>query len=209
VSRAPNSRHEYRDAVLSEHGPSTSAARLVALALTADMDSTTLESYAGAERLATRSALSERTVRTALKALAVEGWIEERTKGRGRDCWLKIRRATLPARVAAIIAGSQGGVPATVAGTQARVAANGESSGGKKPHRVPATVAGDPVPEIPKKNPGAAAPLPADAGSAALEPKLEKVARDLGSKGFTAEEIANYVTFRGVPLESIRRCLQQ
>lgn len=170
MTRAPKSRQEYRDAVLSEHGhgPSKSAARLVALALTADMDKNTLETYASVERIAKRSALSERTVRTALKTLVAEGWLKEHTKRRGRDYWLKIRRATLPARVAEIIAGTSGGeLAATVSGTPARLPANGEATTGKKPHAEAVMVADDPVLEILKKNPGAASPSPADAGSAA------------------------------------------
>lgn len=181
MSRVPHNRHQYRDAVLSERGPSTSAARLVAIALTVDMDAKTLETFAGVELLAKRTALAERTVRTALHALKAEGWIEERIKGRGRDYALRIRRATFPpglpamvaatqAEVAAMAAGTQGnGVAATVAGTDARVAANGALSTGKKPHGVPAMVATYPVPEILNKNPGAAPPSPADADSAAQE----------------------------------------
>jgi hypothetical protein len=200
--------------VLSERGPSTSAARLVAIALTVDMDAKTLETFAGVELLAKRTALAERTTRTALHVLKAEGWITERTKGRGRDYALRIRRATFPpglpamvaatqaAEVAAIAAGTQGNqVAATVAGTDARVAANGASSTGKKPHGVPAMVATYPVPEILNKNPGAASPSPADADSAAQEQIRARVwtlLRDGKADGEIVSELSGQVSVEQV-----------
>jgi hypothetical protein len=193
----PRTRHEYRNLVLSEHGPSTSSARLVAITLTQLMDSKTLESFAGAEKLASMAGVSERTVRTALKCLCAEGWIEERTKKRGRDFWLKIRRATFPAGLAASFAGSDearhpapvaasaSGLPANDAGlavTAAGLPANDSTTGGKTLQGHPATVAGDPVPEIlnidPEQDPdGAAAPSPHAADSAA--PRMSELAVEL------------------------------
>ena len=197
--------------MLSEHGPSTSAARLVAITLTARMDAETLESFAGVDLLHKLTKLGERTVRTALHTLKAEGWIEERNKGRGRDYALRIRRATFPPGLPAMVAATQPGVAATVAGTDARLAANGASSTGKKPHGVPAMVAAYPVPEILNKNPGAASPLPADAGSAAqeLDRRLKLLALDLAGKGFKAEEISRLTQFRGASVEDIQRCLQR
>lgn len=93
---APRSIHEYRDVVLSEHGPDHPLARLVALAVAGDMSSTTMECYSSAARIAARSGLSERAVRTRLAELVRTGWLTERTHSRGRSYWRKVRRAHIP-----------------------------------------------------------------------------------------------------------------
>lgn len=188
MSRSPKSRHAYREAVLSKDGPTHSTARLVAIALTMRMDARTLESFASIELVAELTRLSERTVSTAIAKLRREGWIEERTKARGREFWLKYRRATLPDRLPEESAGSQAaGHPEEIAGTRlpangagvpaidARLPAIDGATACKTLHGDPAGIADDPVLEILKKdpvqdpgaNPGAATPPPADAGSAA------------------------------------------
>jgi hypothetical protein len=209
LSRTPKSRHRYRDLVLSEKGPSTSAARLVALALSARMDAESLESFASEQLLAKLTALGERTVRRALAVLKAEGWIEERTKARGRDYWLKIRRAALPVTVAGTTSheaatGATGGhdgleseVPANLSGVPAKT----DATGGQRQHEEAAMVADDPVPEIPNKDPGAASPAPAEAGSAALKQwsKDEAMVRDLYfNKQYKVHEILDFVRRRGL-----------
>jgi hypothetical protein len=115
--RVPRNRHDYREAVLSVSGPSKSTARLVAIGLTMDMDAKSMETFVSAERLAERTGLSERAVRVALAALKTEGWITERTQGRGRNFWLKVRTAAIPSTSgeAAFNAGSD---PAPNAGSR-------------------------------------------------------------------------------------------
>jgi hypothetical protein len=95
--RRPKSVHEYRKAVLSLNGPKSALARLVALTVAQNMDGKTLESYVGAKRISQEAAMSERAVRTHLAALSRDGWLHEHTKARGRDYWLKVRVAALPA----------------------------------------------------------------------------------------------------------------
>jgi hypothetical protein len=109
---APKTIHEFRAAILSPSGPDAALARLVAIALTMDMNSRSLESFAGAERIAERAGLSERATRTYLTELVRQGWIVERTRGRGRNYWAKIRRANIPESYA---------LPAPRAGSPQRV----------------------------------------------------------------------------------------
>lgn len=147
--------HQFRAAVLSGHGPSTTAAIVVAIALAQRMDRNTLETFVGANRIACMTRLGERTVRTALAVLRAEGWIEERIEVRphGR---VRVRHALIPltARVPANAAGSASRasrVPAGVAGTSTgnsdryRREVPAESAGGTGKIRqpVPATAAGD------------------------------------------------------------------
>lgn len=162
MNRVPKNRHAYRDAVLSKDGPTDSTARLVALALTMCMDARSLESFARIELLAELTGLSERTVSTALGKLRREGWIEERTKARGRDFWLKYRRATLPDRLPADSSGSRShGHPETIAGTRrAGLPAIDGTTACKTLHGLPARIADDPDSEILENDPEQNPPTP-------------------------------------------------
>ncbi len=92
----PKSIHVWRSFLLSENGPSAPLARLIAVTISQDMDGRTLESFAGAARIAARSGLSERAVRKHLGELVRAGWLTERTKQHGRNYWLKVRKAAIP-----------------------------------------------------------------------------------------------------------------
>lgn len=121
--------HEYRKTVLSEKGPASPLARLVAIAVVQGVDGKTLESWESAETIARNSGLAERSVRKYLSELTREGWLAEFTKKRGRDYWLKIRTLQIPVGLPAQDAGSN---PAQNAGSglparQAPLPANGAS----------------------------------------------------------------------------------
>jgi hypothetical protein len=98
--------HAWRDAVLSEYGPTQPGARLVALAVAKFVNSRTLSCFASADAITKVTAMSERTVRTQLLQLLQEGWLSaaplRRTSG-----W-KLRQFTLqlPAGAAANFAGA-------------------------------------------------------------------------------------------------------
>jgi len=92
----PATIHEYRRLVLSPQGPRGALARLVAITVTMQIDSRSLETGAGAALIAERAGMSERATRTYLGQLVRDGWLTERTQGRGRDFWLKVRRLNIP-----------------------------------------------------------------------------------------------------------------
>jgi len=217
VSRA-NFLHAFRDAVMSEHGPSCAAARLVAVALAKTANQNTLESFAGAKHLAVLCKLSERTIYECLASLVSEGWLEERTKSKGRDYWLKIRRPVIPAAAvpASRTADSLQPLPAVETGLPAAIA-------GSQGEGLPATSAGLPAKErldclqplqgnsyqrTPVLNSCATAPSPA-AGAGSLAPKAEDVAaiRDLYLRAhYTAAEIfEKLMRARGVTLDQVQR----
>jgi hypothetical protein len=171
VSRPVNlTVHGWRKEILSERGPSTALARLVALALAQHMSAQTCETFVGVELLTTDCSLSERAVRGQLQLLVREKFLHEETASRGRAHWRKVRRARLP---------SEAGVPAPHAGTQRlpapraasqskrpRVPAYNVTSAGISAHRVPARGADDLV-DLSRSDLGAALPSPATAGKAA------------------------------------------
>lgn len=170
---------QYREAVLSEQGPSTAAATVVAVALAQRMNRTTLETFVGAKRIANMTRLAERTVRTALGVLRVEGWIAERIEVRSHGR-VRVRRALIPSSFAvpANGAGSPSRVAAGVAGTSPPgggksdryhhgVAAKSAPSTGKMRRPVAATAAADLLRDHVNDLKRAASPAPADAGSAA------------------------------------------
>lgn len=213
----PRNVHEYRNAVLSAHGPGSALGRLVAVTVAQLMDGKTLESYHGAETIAQCAGLSERAVRLHLAALVRDGWLEERTKGRGRDFWLKVRSATIPDGHPASRAGSNGlsvgaaragsrdparddGLPAADVGLPAR----GDTTPCRSALGHPAPRADDLVRRSCTdlvQDLGAAPPLPAaGAGSAAQEAerrlRVDKLLRALKSPEAIAAEL-------GEPLEYV------
>jgi hypothetical protein len=142
--------HQFRAAVLSGQGPSTTAAIVVAIALAQRMDRNTLETFVGANRIACMTRLAERTVRTALGVLREEGWIAERIEVRSHGR-VRVRRAMIPPSLPANAAGSASRVPAGIAGTSTgssdryrrEVPAESAVGTGKIRQPVPATAAGD------------------------------------------------------------------
>ncbi len=171
--------YQYREAVLSEQGPSTAAATVVAVALAQRMNWATLETFVGAKRIAKMTRLAERTVRTALGILRAEGWIAERIEVRphGR---VRVRRALIPSSfpLPANGAGSPARVAARVAGTSPSsggksdryypgVAAKSAPSTGKIRRSVAAAVAADLLRDHVNDLRRAASPAPPDADSAA------------------------------------------
>lgn len=137
------------------------------------MNSVSLESFAGADWIAILSGLKERAVRTNLQELVRAGWLTERTQRRGRDYWLKIRRAALPI-----------GLPAEAACSHKRKhpAANAGSHDAREP-RLPANKTG-------LRANGAATPCKllhghpaASAGDLVLEDLVKDLALDLGAVG--------------------------
>lgn len=175
--------HDWRRALLSEDGPTPAVARLVALALAQDMNANTLETFAGAERIARVTGLSERAVRKHLQGLTQQGWLTEKTASLGKAHWRKVRRAALPAEVAERGAATdEREVPERGAGTGEaergaatcgqlpEVAANDDASGGKSLHGDPAPSAGYLV-DLSRSDLGAPDPAPAAAGSGARSGK--------------------------------------
>jgi hypothetical protein len=166
--RRPKDRRAFRDLILSEQGPKSAAARFVAVALIQRMDSASLESYVSAETIGKLTALNERTVRRALKRLVAEGWIVERTKAKGRDFWLKIRRAALPPGLADNLTGShENGLTDRMPGSQGypqpdemsgshggRLVDKSDSTGGQIARADPDTESDDPGKRSRIRDPG-------------------------------------------------------
>lgn len=168
--------HGWRKEILSERGPSTALARLVAVALSKHMNAQSCETFVGAELLAIDCRLSERAIRSQLQVLVREGWLNEETASRGRAHWRKVRRARLPVtlELPAPHAGTQQ-VPAPRAGSPpkiGRVAADYVASAGISPHRVAARGAGY-LEDLSRSDLGAASPSPAHTGKAARNWRME------------------------------------
>jgi hypothetical protein len=167
--------------------------------------------------LAVLSKLSERTVYECLAKLVREGWLEERTKSKGRDYWLKVRRPVIPAaavpasrtdslqplqavetRLPATVAGSRAeGVPATVAGLPAKECSDSLQH-----------LPGNSFQRTPVLNSCATEPSPgAGAGSVALKAEDLAAIRDLYLRArYTAAEIYDkQMRARGVTLDQVQR----
>lgn len=206
--------HDWRRALLSEHGPRQPLARLVALALAQCMDDRTSETFAGAEHIAMRTGLSERAVRTHLKSLCRDGWLTERIASQGRAHWRRIRRATIPTEVAANGAGSPRQVPARDAGTHGhRVAANGVMSGGKSLQRVAAPRAAYLV-DLSRSDLGATEPVRSGARTVAPKPKrlstvswadIDSKASKLIAAGHQDAEIVSALAQYRIPMARVRK----
>jgi hypothetical protein len=157
TSRQPKSRRAFRDLILSDLGPTNSTARFVAVALIQRMDSASMESFASAECIAKLTGLGHRAVRNAFAKLVAEGWLVERTKERGRDYWLKIRRANIPTTVRLTAeTGSSRERPQTAVldtSQDARLPAQSGATHCQNAHGDPVPSADDPVPRSRIRNP--------------------------------------------------------
>lgn len=93
--------------MLSADGPTSSTARLVAIALCKATDSDTLSTFIGAETLAEFAALSERAVRINLQLLEREGWLVSKKKGFGLDNELRLFELRVPSALESIATDSR------------------------------------------------------------------------------------------------------
>ncbi len=110
---------EYHLALASEYGPSTSAARAVAMMLSVHLDFETIETFTSAATLARMTGLSDKTVREALKILRAEGWFTERTEMQwrpGTRCRVYPRRLMIPAAIPASVYRKKSKQPVTTTG---------------------------------------------------------------------------------------------
>lgn len=70
----------WRHALASTQGPSSSVARLVALTLALYMDREGQSAWPSQDTMATRTALTDRTVGRALEQLCADGWLERQAR---------------------------------------------------------------------------------------------------------------------------------
>ena len=128
LSRRAGSIREYRDLVLSVHGPTAASARLVALGLAKYMGDQSMSTFVSANKLATEAVrMSERAVRTHIAALVRDGWIVESIEPSGQAHWRRLRQARIPVTVP-----EAGLVAVNASATRgAEVAANGSGTSGE------------------------------------------------------------------------------
>ncbi|MGO8854414.1 MAG: helix-turn-helix domain-containing protein [Steroidobacteraceae bacterium] len=97
-------RWEWREILASEHGPPDPSTRLVLFVLALHMNSQGGSCYPSQQTIATRTGLSERSVRNHLQAAEKLGWIKVSTLRRPKQAWFNHEYvATIPEALAQYI----------------------------------------------------------------------------------------------------------
>jgi hypothetical protein len=172
---------EWQKAVCSEHGPSSSVARLILMVVSLHMDPDGGNAWPSQETIAERAAITSRCVVTHLGNAVRLGWLRRYTAGRTKQDWrLNGYEATVPDDVYPLLKGAERHSPRRVLKSGeggSEPSTKGDAPGSKRVVKlVQKGGEGDShylsrTSSITKE--GAASPSPAKAGSAAQEQEPE------------------------------------